>query len=167
MSLNDLPPTARLWLLAFPVPPDPAVEARFREGLDDLLARWRHKGEVYQAAWTFLEPQLAAIAEPTLAARPSGCAIDGMLRRVKGLAAQSGLDLVDPDGSLLVRRNHRLEAIPKARIQACLDTGVLDAATPVLDLSLYSLDDLRSGRLERPLGETWVARSYRIPQPHG
>jgi len=162
MSLNTLPAQSRLWLLALDSPPDPATEARLRRGLADILAQWRHKGQVYQGEGLLLEPQLIAVAEPNLATQPSGCAIDGMLRKIHRLVEELRLSLVDPAASILVRSADRLTAIPKPDIQARLDDGTLDGSTPVLDLSLYSLEDLNSGRLQAPLAATWVGRKYRV-----
>ena len=84
----SLPDDARLWLLALDRPTDPALIA---PELEATLARWRHKGVQYQAAWALLHQQVLAIAEPTLAAQPSGCAIDGMLRSVHQLLGKAGL----------------------------------------------------------------------------
>ena len=162
MSLQALPEHSRLWLLAFSPQPDPAVAAELLQGLADLLGRWRHKGQVYQGAGVLLEPQLLAVAEPNLTAQPSGCAIDGMLRKVHRLLAQLHLEPVDPAASILVRLGGRLTAIPKGEIQARLDDGTLGAATPLVDLALCSLADLRAGRLEAPLADTWVGRKFGI-----
>jgi len=162
MSLQALPSHSRLWLLALDAPPAPAVEARLRQGIHEILAQWRHKGMAYQGIGELLEPQLIAVAEPNLAAQPSGCAIDGMLRKVHRLLAQLDLNLVDPAASILVRRGSALAPIAKAEIQDRLEDGTLDAGTVLLDLSLYSLEDLRAGRLEAPLAETWVGRKYRV-----
>jgi hypothetical protein len=162
MSLEDLPGGSRLWLLALGEPPGPSRAARLVRGLEEILAHWRHKGRAYQAAGALLEPQLIAVAEPVLATQPSGCAIDGMLRKVRRLLESLELDLVDPAASLLVRKDGRLLPIPKGDLQARLDDGTLGPHTPVLDLSLYSLQDLRAGGLEHPLAETWVARRYRL-----
>lgn len=162
MPFENLPGNARLWLLALEAPPAPDAAGRLDRELAGLVALWRHKGLAYQGAGAMLEPQLLAVAEPTLATQPSGCAIDGMLRRVRRLVEGLGLGLVDPAQSLLVRQGDRLVAIPKADLQARLEDGTLHAGTPCLDLSLYSLEDLRAGRLEQPLGATWVARRYRL-----
>jgi hypothetical protein len=162
MSLPTLPDHARLWLVALAARPDTAAETRLRQGLAEVLALWRHKGQAYQAAFDLLEPQLIAVAEPNLAAHPSGCAIDGMLRKVRKLAEQLGLELVDPERCLVVRQDDRLVAVPKDEIQACLEDGRLAPATPVLNLSLYNLAALRAGQLEGPLARTWVGRKFKL-----
>ena len=162
MTLQTLPPHSRLWLLALESVPGPDAQARLRAGLDRILAQWRHKGQAYQGVGVLLEPQLIAVAEPLLAAQPSGCAIDGMLRKVRRLAEELELPLVDPAASVLVRLGNRLAAVPKAELATRLEDGTLDGATPVLDLSLYSLGDLQAGRLEAPLAATWVGRKFQV-----
>jgi len=151
-----LPDEARLWLLAL----TRETEASALEPeMEALLGRWRHKGVQYQAAWALLENRLLAVAEPTLAAAPSGCAIDGMLRGVNQLAAKLGIPLEDPQ-AVVVRLKDGLHAIPRPELEARLTAGTLTGATPVLDLALLTLGELRQGRLERPLAATWIGRKY-------
>jgi hypothetical protein len=151
-----LPDDARLWLLALGRPTEASILA---PDLDAFLGRWRHKGIQYQGAWTLLENRLLAIAEPTLAAQPSGCAIDGMLRGVAQIAAKLGMPLEDPQ-AVIVRLPDGLHAIKRSELEARLGDGSLDGATPVLDLALLTLGELRQGKLERPLAATWIGRKY-------
>jgi hypothetical protein len=160
MSLNTLPGHSRLWLLALQSAPDPQTEHRLRQGLDEIVGQWRHKGQAYRGAVELLEPQLIAVAEPQLATQPSGCAIDGMLLRIRRLTDRLGLALVDPAQAVLVRLDGRLVVLAKADLATHLEDGTLGPETPVLDLSLYSLNDLRAGQLERPLAATWIARRH-------
>jgi len=162
MSLSAfaaLPDDARLWLLALAQPAEASVVA---PDMEALMGRWRHKGVQYSGAWTLLEGRLLAIAEPTLAAQPSGCAIDGMLRGVQQLATKLELRLEDPQ-AVLVRLRNGIQAIPRPDLEARLADGTLDGATPVLDLALLTLGDLRGGKLERPLAATWIGRKYLKP----
>lgn len=155
-AFTALPDEARLWLVAFSRPVD---AARLAPGMEDLLGRWRHKGVQYQGAWTLLEDRVLAVAEPTLASQPSGCAIDGMLRGVRQLAERLGLDLQDGQ-DVLTRLPEGLRAFRRDELEARLADGTLDAGTPVLDLALLTVGDLRSGRFERPLSATWIGRKF-------
>lgn len=157
-SFDALPDDARLWLLALD---RPVEAAQFAPELEVALARWRHKGVQYQAAWTLLQGRLLAIAEPTLAVQPSGCAIDGMLRTVRQIAEQAGLALADPQ-DVVVRLASGIRTVPRIELEARLADGTLNGATPVLDLALYSLGDLRKGLLEKPLAATWIGRKYKV-----
>ena len=160
-SFAALPDDARLWLLALALPTESSTLA---PDLDALLNRWRHKGTQYHAAWTLLENRILAIAEPTLAAEPSGCAIDGMLRGVKQITAKLGTALWDPQ-DVIVRLADGLRAIPRSELEARLVDGTLDGDTVVLDLALLTLGDLRGGRLEGPLAATWIGRKYKTKAP--
>lgn len=156
-----LPDDSRLWLLALAEPPD---AARLEPEIRALLGAWRHKGVRYAGAWTLLEGRILAIAEPTLAAQPSGCAIDGMLRGLGHALGRLGVATEPPEG-VLVRLQEGLRTIPRSELEARLADRTLDWATPVLDLSLYTLGDLRQGKLVRPLGSTWIGRKYKIQAP--
>jgi hypothetical protein len=160
MPFATLPDSSRLWLLALETAPGPAALAQLEHGLQEIVAQWRHKGQAYQGACALLSGQIIAVAEPTLASNPSGCAIDGMLRKIDRLAGQLALELVDPAESVLVRLGDTLRPIAKSALGQCLEDGTLTAATPVVDLALYSLAELRSGRLETPLAFTWIARKF-------
>ncbi len=160
-AFTALPDSARLWLLALTHPTEAALLA---PELEALMGRWRHKGVQYQGAWTLLENRIVAVAEPTLAAEPSGCAIDGMLRGMRQLTERLGLALEDPQ-AVIVRRADGLQAIPRADLEARLGDGTLGPTTTVLDLALLTLGELRQGRLERPLAATWIGRKYNIQAP--
>ena len=160
-AFSALPDEARLWLLALAQPTEASVLA---PEMDGLLGRWRHKGVQYAGAWALLERRLLAVAEPTLAAQPSGCAIDGMLRGVSQIATRLSLPLEDPQ-AVLVRLAGGLQAIPRPELEIRLQEGTLNGTTPVLDLGLLTLGDLREGRLERPLAATWIGRKYKIQAP--
>ncbi|GLH72168.1 hypothetical protein GETHLI_06700 [Geothrix limicola] len=158
-AFDSLPDEARLWLLALAQPTEASV---ITPEMEALMGRWRHKGVQYQGAWTLLEHRILAVAEPILASQPSGCAIDGMLRGVNQLMGKVGLSLEDPQ-AVIVRLGSGLRTIPRANLETLLADGTLDGTTPVLDLALLTLGDLRQGRLERPLSATWIGRKFLRP----
>lgn len=160
--LIALPDDARLWLLALDPAPDVEAQAQLAETMDALIAEWRHKGVQYEGTWTLLEGRILVLAEPTMTTAPSGCAIDGMMRKVNRLAAGLNLTVLDPATTVLARLGSTLRAIPKSELEARLADGTLDAATPVLDLALFALGDLKAGKLEKPLAKTWIARKYKV-----
>lgn len=161
-ALNALPDDARLWLIALEPAPEAAALERLSSAMDGFVAEWRHKGVQYAGAWTLLDGRLVALAEPTMTTAPSGCAIDGMMRKVNRTLEELALGRVDPTTAVLARTASGLRAIPKTELEARLGDGTLDAATPVLDLALFSVGELRSGKLEKPLAATWIGRKYKV-----
>ena len=157
-AFQALPDSSRLWLLALD---QPATAEKLAPDMEALIGRWRHKGVQYAGAWTLLEQRILAVAEPTLATQPTGCAIDGMLRGVQQLVAKAGLGLADPS-AVLVRLGDSLQVVPRSDLEARLQDGTLDAATSVLDLALLTLGDLRGGKFEKPLAATWIGRKFKL-----
>ena len=74
---------------------------------------------------------------------------------------QAGLFPADPQ-DVVVRLHAGIRLVPRSELEALLADGLLDGTTPVLDLALYTLGDLRQGRLEKPLAATWIGRKYRV-----
>jgi hypothetical protein len=160
-AFQSLPDDSRLWLLAAAESLGDAQRAAMAADMDALLASWRHKGVAYAGAWTLIEDRIVAIAEPTMASAPSGCAIDGMLRKVAGIGDRSSVTFLD-EQQVLVRKGGAFLAVPKTDLGARLADGTLDGETPVVDLSLFTLGDLRAGRLEKPLRATWIGRKFKV-----
>lgn len=156
-----IPSDARLWVIALDSPGEANPAGSLEDGLTEILGRWRHKGNAYQAAWELLEDRLILVVEPQMATDPSGCAIDGMLRKLHRLAETHGRRVLGED-SVLVRLTDGLRIIPRAELAARIADGTLQAETPVLDRSLHHLEQLREGRLERPLAATWIGRKYKV-----
>lgn len=158
---EGLPDDSRLWLVALERPLDDAQQQRLGAGLDDLLASWRHKGHVYEGAWALLERQILAVAEPTMAAAPSGCAIDGFFRKLARLRESAGLASM-PEDAVMVRGPEGLRPVVREALASEIAAGRLAAETPVADLALYSLGQLRRGELWKPLRATWIGRKFRV-----
>ena len=155
---------SRLWVRALAQPLDAEGRARLEAGLTEVLGNWRHKGHVYEGAWELLEDRILAVVEPNMATNPSGCAIDGMLRKVERLAQEAGAPLLSED-FVLARVDGALRAFPKAEVGERLADGTLKAETSVLDLALFNLGQLRQGLLEKPLARTWIGRKYKVAVP--
>ena len=156
-----IPADARLWVIALDAPENASPAGDLEAGLAEILGRWRHKGNAYQAAWEFLEDRVILVVEPHMATDPSGCAIDGMLRKLHRLAETHGRRVMEEE-SVLVRLADGLRTIARDELGARIADGTLQAETPVVDRSLHHLGQLREGRPERPLASTWIGRKYKV-----
>lgn len=152
---------ARLWVIALE-PATNAGQGPLEDGLVTLFGQWRHKGQAYSAAWELLEDRLLLVVEPHMATDPSGCAIDGMLRKVQALADRHGRRVLGED-RVLVRLPGGLHDFDRAELGPRIADGTLCGDTPVLDRALHHLGQLREGGLEKPLARTWIGRKHRIP----
>lgn len=160
----SFPDTARLWLMAFPRPLNEGERAKMAEDFEAFRPHWKVHGTPIESDWALLEDQILAVVENTMGTQPSGCSIDAMLRMSLKLATALDLPILDAQ-SILVRLSGTLKVIAKTSLEKSLQEGTLDAATPVIDLGLLELGQLRAGKLERPLAQTWIARKHRVLLP--
>jgi hypothetical protein len=161
-----LPDETRLWVIVLDHPLESTERERFEAGIRMVLEGWRHKGQAYEASWHFQDAQLLLVAEPLLAQEPSGCAIDGMLRKVERVAVDSGARLAT-DQEVVIRCGRKLELHCRTKLPCLLAEGHIDSDTILLDRSLHVLSQLRQGCLERPLVRTWIGRKYGLAAMQG
>ncbi len=146
--------------MAFPRPLDEGEKAKLAEGFESFRPHWKTHTTPIESGWMLLEDQIFAVVENTMGTSPSGCSIDAMLRASIKLASILESPFLDAQ-SILVRTAGKLRVVAKTEMESLLQDGTLDAATPVIDLGLLELGQLRSGKLERPLAKTWIGRKYR------
>ncbi len=157
---QSLPDQARLWVFALPRSLEEGEVAPFRTGISDLLGSWRHKGTVYEPAWTLVEGRLLVVAEAKLAQEPSGCAIDGMVRRVNRLVLDQLGEPCLGEGELLAWDEGHWVVFHRDETAAFLWDGRLHARSLLVQRALYSLGQLRAGTLFRVLSATWIGHKY-------
>jgi len=157
---SHLPDEARLWLFVLDRPLAGATLTQFESALADALSTWQHKGTRYDAAaFALVEGQILVVAEPTMAVNPSGCAIEGLNRKVEHRVAEASAALV-AEGPVVVKGPEGLAPVDRDSLDAAVAEGRLAAGTPVLDRTLFSLGDLRKRGLFQPAGATWLGRKF-------
>ncbi len=160
---SHLADDARLWTFVLSKALEGAALARFEAGLAESLGTWRHKGQAYHAAFGLVGGQVLVVAEPTMATQPSGCAIEGLHRKVLRQAEVEGAHFQDEDRVILAT-DAGYRAILRSELDQAVAEGRLTAQTPVLDRTLFCLGDLRSRALFPPAHRTWLGRKYGFSQ---
>jgi len=162
---KGLPDDARLWVFALDRPLKGADRAKFEDDIRTFLESWRHKGKTFDAVWELRYQQLLLVAEPFLATAPSGCAIDGMLRKVERIVSEAGAKLAS-DQVVVILTEKGLELHCRSELPCLLRSGTIRPDTTLIDRSLHDLSQLRQGRLERPLLNTWIGHKYGLVLLH-
>lgn len=154
---HHLSDEARLWIYGFTKALERDQVILLRETLSSFTACWSSHGTPVNSGFDISDDRFAIIA----AESPngiSGCSIDECVRIFKHLRDAREMDGLDR--SLIFYRNPLDEvcSVPFQAAQETLDQGLLTPETPVFDTTLEQLGELRSGRFERPLSESWHAR---------
>ncbi|MDT8436035.1 MAG: hypothetical protein RRA92_04700 [Gemmatimonadota bacterium] len=165
VPLADLPGDARLWCFAADPAPDPATADRLLAAVREFAETWAAHGADLRAGAEWVADRVLCLAVDERAAGVSGCSIDALTGRLRALEEELGISLLD-GGSVRWRDpDGRPRTASRERFRTLAREGRVGPDTPVLDLTLPRLADLRDGRLERPASASWHARLLPVPSP--
>ncbi len=160
IDFQAMPDGARIWVFGASAPLEGGVRDRVLAEADRFLEGWAAHGAPLRGARALLHDRFLVVAVDPSTVPPSGCSIDAMVRVLKGLEGELGVEMVshgavyarDGDGAV-----HRLS---RADFKAGVAEGRWTPETPVFDTTLTELSALRAGRFEIPASEGWHAFAF-------
>lgn len=156
-DLDRLPDSARLWIFAAGRALDEDEAGRLREEMERFLEGWAAHGRDLAAGVDVRQGRFLLVAVDERAASASGCSIDALVRQVRTLQQSMGIELLD-GSAVWYRDGDELRRVERREFRRLAAEGQVDAETPVFDLTLERLGELRDGRLEVPASDSWHAR---------
>jgi hypothetical protein len=158
-AFQSIPDEAPLWIYAFGEPLGERDRRVVHETLSAFMQTWQSHNVNVEGAFVILHDRFAILTAESENGI-SGCSLDSCVANFRLLRDQHGLDALDRslvhyrDGGNVIRSSSR-EAF-----QADVSAGRCGRDTIVFDLTIGTLGDLRAGRFEVPLGESWHARAF-------
>ena len=158
MSISNLPDTARIWTFGASRPLENAQVQALDLGISGFLSSWAAHGSPLRAGHAILDDTFLVVAVDDDSQGASGCSIDALVRHLRDLEEQ--LDVSVLDGARIWYRTHAGDIVScdRAQFRTRAEKGDVDDATPVFDTTIQTLSELRSGRFERPLADSWHVR---------
>ncbi|MEM6646437.1 MAG: hypothetical protein AAF730_09310 [Bacteroidota bacterium] len=156
-----LPDHARFWCYVADRPLADAEQTALLAHLDTFFASWQSHGRPVTGAARVLSGRLLLLAA-TLNGEISGCGIDASVHAVTragaalGIAWKTGLFVVHRE------RDGVVAVTPRRAFKKAAKAGLVTPETPVFDLTLMHLGDVRLGRFEQPAADSWVSRVVRF-----
>jgi hypothetical protein len=157
----NLPDSARLWGFGVSRSLLEEEERRLLDEVDAFLDRWRAHGHPLAAAREWLYGRFLLVGVDDTVTPPSGCSIDALVRRLREIEEDMGLQIVgaapiwyrDPSEGEPVR-------VSRAEFKDMVAAGALKEDTIVFDLSLTRVGEVREGKWEAPAGRSWHRRYF-------
>jgi len=151
---------ARLWIFGVDRPLAPQEEDRLLAAADRFLDGWKAHGHPLAAARDWRLGRFLMIAVDERVTPPSGCSIDALVRTLRQLESELGVEMVgggpvwyrDPVAGDTVHR------VSRDDFRAAAREGAIDSDTVVFDLALTRVGQLRARGWERRASESWHAR---------
>lgn len=164
MLFPDLPADARTWVFTADRPIDHAEQAHLLGSVRRFTEHWVSHGRPVPGEAAFLHDRFLVVAAH-LPGGVSGCGIDSMVHTVE--EAGHGIGTGWLDGLHVVYRDDRgaIRACARADFRQLVRDEAVTAETQVFVTTIDTLGDLRTGGLERRAGDSWHARTFRLPHP--
>jgi len=166
-AFPGLPDSARLWVFGLSRPLSEAEEGQLLAQVDRFLSGWKAHGQPLAAARDWVEGRFLWVGVDERIAPPSGCSIDALLRDLRTLEEAMGVEMI-AGGALWIREAEGgVRRLSRLEFKDGVAKGWIQPSTPVFDLSLTRVGELRSGQWERPASESWHRRYWeeRSPAP--
>ena len=160
VPFQHLPDDARLWVFAAERPLDDAQQAGLLAHVDAFLHRWAAHGSPVVGGREMRHGRFLLVGADERATGVSGCSIDTLFRTLGELEGQMGVTM--RDASLVFWRDAagQVQAAPRPAFRERVRAGEVDADTPVFDNTVGTVGDLRGGRWELPMRESWHGRAF-------
>ena len=93
------------------------------------------------------------------AAGLSGCSIDALVRRMKVVQEELGVELVD-NAPVLFKNGGTIERVSREGFAELAEAGAVSLETPVFNNTLTRVGDLRAGRWEVRAEDSWHRQAF-------
>jgi hypothetical protein len=155
-----LPDEARFWAFGVSRPLSPDEEEALLIRVDAFLSAWKAHGHPLSAARAWVEKRFLWVAVDERIAPPSGCSIDALVRSLRELEGELGVEMVG-GGALWIRDGEAgIQRVSRAEFKQGVADGWIVPSTPIFDLTLTRVGEVRGGGWERPAGESWPRRYW-------
>ena len=159
VPFTELPDDARIWIFASPEPvPAPAAEELLSR-VDSFLEEWHAHGHPVIGGRDWRYDRFLMIAADERATGVTGCSTDALFRVFK--AAERDLQITLLDGSLVwYRQGGEIRSATRADFRQRVQAGEVAGDAIVFDNTAGTVGDIRAGRWERPMHESWHGRAF-------
>ena len=159
VAFDALPDHGRLWVF-------PATQAltsvqsdAFLQAVDSFLDAWAAHGVPLRSGRELRDGRFLIIGVDADAEAPSGCSIDALVNRLRGLGTELSVSLVD-HAPVWYRAGEEIRTATRTEFRALAESGAVGPETHVFDTSLTTIGSFRAGELEQPAAATWHGRAF-------
>lgn len=158
----ELPDDARLWVFPSPGPLEPEAAERLLAEVDRFLEGWHAHGRPVVGGREWRHGQFLLVGADERATGVSGCSIDSLFRALQGLEREMRISLTDAFPVWFRGGDGEIRSVPRPEFRALAEAGEVDADTVVFNHTVGTVGEVRAGRWEGPLRESWHAKAFPV-----
>ena len=159
VTFDELPEDARVWIFSAERALSAGEQGRLLAQVDGFIGRWAAHETPLTAGRELRYDRFLFVAVDQRLAGPSGCSIDALVRQMKLLEQDLGVELVN-HAPVVFRAGGEIRRLRRDQFAALASAGEVGPETTVFDNTLTRLGDVRSGRWETPAANAWHGRAF-------
>lgn len=159
VSFAQLPDHARLWVFASERPLGPDESGRLLAAVDAFLDTWHAHQTPLTCARDWRHDRFLLVGVDEQSAGVSGCSIDALVRAMKTLGHDLGVNLLD-HAAVFYRDGAEVRRLDRDAFAEAADEGLVSPQTAVFDNTVSTVGQLRAGNWERTAATSWHQRAF-------
>ena len=159
IDFAQLPADSRVWIFSADRVLSNDQQTQLLASVDGFLAQWGAHDMPLTAGREIRYDRFLFIAVDQQRVGPSGCSVDALVKQMKTLQQELGVELVD-HAPVLFRRGDEIARVAREEFLALVADGEVSLDTTVFDNTLTRLGDVRDGRWETNAERTWHGRAF-------
>ncbi len=148
VNLDQLSNDAYVWIFGISPSLDEQKSDALMRQVNGFIENWAAHGTPIPGAAELREGSFLIVAADEHREK-SGCSIDRMFGTLKQLERDLGVTILDSN-RVFLRDGHGVRAVPRSEFR---NAATLD--TPVFDVTVERLGDIREGSWEKPAAQSW------------
>lgn len=150
----DFDDQAKIWIYGIYRQITDQDKMTIKKYLDEFVATWKSHGDEVTGDYTLLFDRFIIIAAKT--SDVSGCSIDSSVRVFKDLKNKHGINALDLN-LVFFRSGNHIKCVKRFEFASLNQSDNITPETLVFDTSIQSLYQLRQGKFEVQVGDSWHA----------
>lgn len=156
VQIDDMPGSTRIWIYGCERALSDDEVGQLNEHMTRFLAEWTaHKREL-RTAWQLKHHQFIVLVVDESMMAASGCSVDSMVRNLRIFQERIGAEIVNTASRVFYRdETGKVQCVDRPVFRTLAEEGKVDAGTIVFNNTLLKLEELRAGKWEVPMSQSW------------
>ena len=159
-TFEQFDPTSTAWVFGSTSDLTVEQEHLVREQLGAFVRGWHAHNVPLRGAADVLDHRFVVASVAAGGENVSGCSIDTLYGAIKKIEKELGVSLLDSTVIHYRDGNGRVHSASREEFKRLAESGAVTPSTPVFDLSITTLGELRSSAFEKRAGESWHSRYF-------
>ena len=159
VAFDVLPEDARVWIFSAERELTVVEQEQVLAEVDRFIDQWGAHNVPLVAGRQLQYGQFLFVAVDQSTTGPSGCSVDALVRQMKTLQVEIGVELVN-HAPVLFRRGSEIERVTRDEFSELVAAGDVGPHTTVFNNTLTTLSDIRAGRWEVSASNSWHAQAF-------